>query len=119
MRRRQVIGALNGISVKCFRNLVADGRVRKVVTIGYPLYLKASLAPLLGLAMDWSGFEHWPALLTRWHLLEAGLHDEDMAALVAAKRLLVLKGHGAPRYHKWQVAEMVGYLTTETPRARR
>lgn len=80
------------------------------------LYLRTSLADLMGYEMDWAEFESWPALLTRYHLLCAGLHDEDIQALRHRAVLRSLCGYGARRYYKHELAKLVGYAKVLLPK---
>ena len=131
LRRRDVaeclglkaLGALNG---ELKRFWVAERRARSDAP--YPsaraYYLKCSVAPLIGLEMDWSEFESWPEVLHRYHLLRSGLKEWDIPRLVESGWMLPLaprvacatknpiRKHGTPEaWRKCDLAAVVGYQT--------
>lgn len=110
MRRRQVLecGLSEGM-IRALTETCALRWVRPTGAAGRRLYLKCSVAPLLRMEMDWSEVESWGALLTIGNLYRAGLHYEDVAAMVAGGTLAVLSGHGPKRFYCAQVAEIVGH----------
>jgi hypothetical protein len=115
LRLREVVGC--GLSEADVRWMARAGQLQAVPLGGpeapHQLYARASVAPVVGLAMDWSRLEGWPALLMRYHLLAAGLRDENIAVLVARGILAPRAGHRPARYEKWQLKGLVGYPQAE------
>lgn len=73
-------------------------------------YVKASLAPVLQLTMDWEEFRKWPLLLRWSHLLAAGLREPDIPRLLQSGKLTQrASAKGYAHYHKEALAALVGY----------
>jgi len=116
LRRREVLW----LDAASLRVLVEEEVIRTVQAVAGGAgrhgtafyYVKASLAPVLKLQMDWSGFEdlhQWPVLLRWSHLLAAGLREQDIPRLVQSGQLTVRAGHGYGRFHRTALAALIGY----------
>lgn len=108
MRRAQVLKC--GLIAHDLAWLVQEGHLvcLQVHPTADFYYQRASIAPLVGLAMDWSRFDQWPALLGRQHLVECGLNEGDLKLLTDSGALRRLDGHSPSKWFKHELAELVG-----------
>lgn len=110
LRRREV----PGLADKDLRALLQDGALVTVETTRAKCrslyYVRASVADVLRVPMDWSEFETWPELIGWWHLRRAGLQKRDISRLVAAGVLEVYAStKRTRRFYKACLARLVGY----------
>ena len=107
LTRRQVLRHCL-ISDWTLRKMVGSGAVRTVRVGATHRYVRASLAPLLGVVMDWSDWNRWPALLRPAHLLELGLTYERIDWMVRHGVLPKIKGMGHSQFPKVSVGKLIG-----------
>jgi hypothetical protein len=110
LRQREV----PGLGRWDLRALREEGRVATVATTegagrSY-YYVRASVATVLRVPMDWREFEGWPEFIGWWHLRRAGLQKRDIARLVEAGVLEVYAStKGTRRFYKACLGRLVGY----------
>ncbi len=112
LRRREV----PGLAAADVRVLREAGRLCTVCPDGgegagrHFYYVRASLAAVLRLPMDWRTFEQWPELIRWSHLRLAGLQKRDIARLVHRGALEVYPGTGGGRrFYKASLGKLIGY----------
>jgi hypothetical protein len=107
LRLRQVLAC--GFKAHTVLDLVREQTLHPVSTGRHNYYRRAEIGPLIGVPVDWQGFDRLPELLRRGHLVGLGIESRCIERLRLDGRLGVLNDR-APRkrFYKFDAAELVG-----------